>query len=141
MYRIKNTSILKEIQMSKSCAFFGNDYKWSRSDIIAQIKGQALLLIDGELVDTFYVGVKRTYKQDNQSIRTVFVIEVNDGKRYFDSSIYPDQDVMGYKCRCIVHQDNWVIENTVPIIAYNQMKGRAFEVYRKTKNKDVMVIE
>ena len=44
MYRIENTFVLKEIQMSKFCVFFGNDYKWSKSDIITQIKEQALLL-------------------------------------------------------------------------------------------------
>lgn len=51
MYRIKNTSILKEIQMSKSCAFLGNDYKWRRDDIIEKVKEQALQLIAEEGVD------------------------------------------------------------------------------------------
>ena len=64
VYRIKNTSILKEIQMSKSCAFFGNDYKWRRDDIIEKVKEQALLLIAEEGVDTFYVGSKGAYERD-----------------------------------------------------------------------------
>ena len=64
MYRIKNTSILKEIQMSKSCAFFGNDYKWRRDDIIEKVKEQALILIKEESVDTFYVGSKGAYERD-----------------------------------------------------------------------------
>lgn len=38
--------------MSKSCAFFGNDYKWSRSDIVDQVKEQALRLVAEENVDT-----------------------------------------------------------------------------------------
>lgn len=64
VYRIENTSILKEIQMSKSCAFLGNDYQWSRNDIIEKVKKQALRLIDEEDVDTFLVGVKGAYERD-----------------------------------------------------------------------------
>lgn len=156
MYRIKNTSILKEIQMSKSCAFLGNDYKWRRDDIIEKVKEQALLLIAEEGVDTFYVSSKGAYerdaynavlqiKQNNPGIRIVFVAsgmkEVNDGERYFDSFIYPDRAAIGYKRWCIVHRNNWIIENTDFIIAYNQLKGRAFDVCKRAKNKGVMVIE
>lgn len=156
MYRIENTCILKEIQMSKSCAFLGNDYKWSRSDIIEKVKGQALRLIEKEGVDTFYVGSKGAYendaynaalriKQKNPSIKIVFVAssmkEVNDGERYFDSFIYPDQAAIGYKRWCIVHRNNWIIENTDFIIAYNRFEGRAFEICKRAKNKGVMIVE
>jgi|GEM_PF-3316342 hypothetical protein len=41
VYPYENTSILKEIQMSKSCTFLGNDYQWSRSDIIEKVKKQS----------------------------------------------------------------------------------------------------
>ena len=37
--------------------------------------------------------------------------------------------------------NNWIIENTDFIIAYNQLKGRAFDVCKRAKNKGVMVIE
>lgn len=156
MYRIKNTSILKEIQMSKSCAFFGNDYKWGRDDIIEKVKEQALQLIAEEGVDTFYVGSKGAYerdaynavlqiKQNNPDIMIIFVAasmkEVNEEERYFDSFIYPDRAAVGYKRWCIVHRNNWIIENTDFIIAYNQLKGRAFDVCKRAKNKGVMVIE
>lgn len=156
MYPYENTSILKEIQMSKSCTFLGNDYQWSRSDIIEKIKKQALRLIDEEGVDTFLVGAKGAYekdaynavlqiKQDNPSIRIVFVAssmkEVNDGERYFDSFVYPDRAAIGYKRWCIVHRNNWIIENTDFIIAYNRFEGRAFEVCKRAKNKGVQVIE
>ncbi len=142
--------------MSKSCAFFGNDYKWSRSDIVDQVKEQALHLIEENNVDTFYVGSKGCFecdaynavlqiKQDNPSIQIIFVAssmkEVNDGERYFDSFIYPDKAAIGYKRWCIVHRNNWIIENTDFIIAYNQLEGRAFEVCKKAKNKGVTVIE
>lgn len=142
--------------MSKSCAFLGNDYKWSRSDIIEKVKKQALRLIDEEGVDTFLVGVKGAYerdtynavlqiKQDNPSIRIILVAssmkEVNDGERYFDSFIYPDQAAIGYKRWCIVHRNNWIIGNTDFIISYNQLEGRAFDVCRRAKNKGVQVIE
>lgn len=156
MYPYENTSILKEIPMGKSCAFLGNDYKWSRSDIIEKIKKQALRLIDEEGVDTFLVGVKGAYerdaynavlriKQDNPSIKIVFVAssmkEVNDEERYFDSFVYPDRAAIGYKRWCIVHRNNWIIENTDFIIAYNRFEGRAFEVCKRAKNKGVQVIE
>ncbi len=156
MYRVENTSILKEIQMSKSCAFFGNDYQWSRSDIVEKIKEQALRLIEEEGVDTFYVGSKGAYerdayntvlliKQENPSIKIVFVAssmkEVNDGERYFDSFIYPDRAAIGYKRWCIVHRNNWIIENTDFIIAYNRFEGRAFEVCKRARNKGVQIIE
>lgn len=156
MYRIKNTSILKEIQMSKFCAFFGNDYKWRRDDIIEKVKEQALILIKEESVDTFYVGSKGAYerdaynavlqiKQNNPDIIIIFVAasmkEVNEEERYFDSFIYPDSAAIGYKRWCIVHRNNWIIENTDFIIAYNQLKGRAFDVCKRAKNKGVMVIE
>lgn len=156
MYRIKNTSILKEIQMSKSCAFFGNDYKWRRDDIIEKVKEQALILIKEESIDTFYVGSKGAYerdaynavlqiKQNNPDIIIIFVAasmkEVNEEERYFDSFIYPDSAAIGYKRWCIVHRNNWIIENTDFIIAYNQLKGRAFDVCKRAKNKGVMVIE
>ena len=156
MYPYENTSILKEIQMSKSCTFLGNDYQWSRSDIIEKIKKQALRLIDEEGVDTFLVGVKGAYerdaynavlqiKQDNPSIRIILVAssmkEVNDGERYFDSFVYPDRAAIGYKRWCIVHRNNWIIENTDFIIAYNRFEGRAFDVCKRAKNKGVQVIE
>ena len=142
--------------MSKSCAFFGNDYKWRRDDIIEKVKEQALQLIAEEEVDTFYVGSKGAYerdaynavlqiKQNNPGIRIVFVAssmkEVNEGSRYFDSFIYPDRAAIGYKRWCIVHRNNWIIENTDFIIAYNRFEGRAFEVCKRAKNKGVKVIE
>lgn len=67
--------------------------------------------------------------------------EVNDGERYFDSFIYPDQAAIGYKRWCIVHRNNWIIENTDFIIAYNRFEGRAFEVCKRAKNKGVQIIE
>lgn len=156
MYRVENISILKEIQMSKSCTFFGNDYQWSRSDIVEKIKEQALRLIEEEGVDTFYVGSKGAYerdayntvlliKQENPSIKIVFVAssmkEVNEGERYFDSFIYPDRAAIGYKRWCIVHRNNWIIENTDFIIAYNRFEGRAFEVCKRARNKGIQIIE
>lgn len=156
VYRIENTSILKEIQMSKSCAFFGNDYRWSRNDIIEQIKEQVLYLINKEGIDTFYVGSKGGYerdaynavlqiKKDNPSIQIIFVAssmkEVNDGERYLDNFIYPDRAAIGYKRWCIAYRNNWIVENTDFIISYNQYEGRAFEVCKRAKNKGVTVIE
>lgn len=119
--------------MGKSCAFLGNDYKWSRSDIIEKIKKQALRLIDEEGVDTFLVGVKGAYERDaynavldireeKQNIRIVLVVssmrEANEGTRLCNDVVLPDRAAIGYKRWCIVHRNNWIIENTDFIIAY-----------------------
>lgn len=156
MYRVENTSILKEIQMSKSCAFFGNDYRWSRSDIVDQVKKQALRLIEEEEVDTFYVGCIGAYESDayravlsiweeNPSIRIILVVsnmgEANEGSRYCNEVVLPDKAAIGYKRWCIVQRNNWIIENADFIIAYNRYEGRAFEVCKRAKNKGVNVIE
>lgn len=156
MYPYENTSILKEIQMGKSCAFFGNDYKWSRSDIIEKVKKQAFRLIDEEDVDTFLVGVKGAYENDaynavldvreeRPNIRIVLVVssmrEANEGTRLCNDVVLPDKAAIGYKRWCIVHRNNWIIENTDFIIAYNRFEGRAFEVCKRAKNKGVQVIE
>ncbi len=142
--------------MSKSCAFFGNDYKWSRSDIVDQVKEQALRLVAEENVDTFYVGCIGAYENDaynavlgvwkeNPTVRIILVVsnmrEANDGTRYCDEIVLPDKAAIGYKRWCIVHRNNWIIENTDFIIAYNQLEGRAFEVCKRAKNKGVTVIE
>lgn len=161
MYPLKNTCILKEFQMSKTCAFFGNDYQWTknssdRNALIEKVKEQILKLIDEEDVDTFFVGVKGAYENDaydtvldvrkeRPNIQILLVVsnarEVNEGTRFCNDIIFPDKAEMGYKRWCIVHRNNWIIENTDFIIAYNRFGGRAFEVCKRAKNKGVQVIE
>ena len=50
--------------MSKTCAFFGNDYIGSKPEIIEKIKEQVLLLIKNNDVNTFWVGQKGAYEND-----------------------------------------------------------------------------
>lgn len=142
--------------MTKTCAFFGNDYQWSRSDIRKKVKEQILKLIDEEDVDTFIVGVKGAYENDaydavldvrkeRPNIQIVLVVssirEANEGTRPCNDVVLPDKAAIGYKRWCIVHRNNWIIENTDFIIAYNRFEGRAFEVCKKAKNRGVQVIE
>ena len=127
--------------MSKTCAFFGNDYIWSKPEIIEQIKEQVLLLIKNNDVKTFLVGQKGAYendaynsvlqiKQQYNNIKIVLVVasmqEVNREGRPFDDFIF---------------RNNWIIENSDFIIAYNQYEGRAYDICKKAKNKGVTVIE
>ena len=131
--------------MSKTCAFFGNDYIWSKPEIIEQIKEQVLLLIKNNDVKTFLVGQKGAYENEYNNIKIVLVVasmqEVNREGRPFDDFIFPDEINFHNKRWCIVYRNNWIIENSDFIIAFNQYEGRAFDICKKAKNKGVMVIE
>ena len=142
--------------MSKTCAFFGNDYIWSKPEIIEQIKEQVLLLIKNNDVKTFLVGQKGAYendaynsvlqiKQQYNNIKILLVVasmlEVNREGRPFDDFIFPDEINFHNKRWCIVYRNNWIIENSDFIIAYNQYEGRAYDICKKAKNKGVTVIE
>lgn len=142
--------------MTKSCAFFGNDYQWSRSTVVAQLKEVIVRLIEERGVDTFYVGQKWAYEndaynavlqiqKDKPDIKIILVVsnmrEVNEGCRKYDDFVLPDKSAVGCKRWCIVHRNNWIVENTDFIVAYNQYQGRAFEVCKRAKNKGVTVIE
>ncbi|MBO6289262.1 MAG: hypothetical protein J6N45_02935 [Alphaproteobacteria bacterium] len=48
---------------------------------------------------------------------------------------------MGYKRWCIVHRNRYIIQNTDFIIAYNEYKGRAYELCKQAKNKGLTIIE
>lgn len=113
-------------------------------------KKQALRLIDEEGVDTFLVGVKGAYerdaynavlqiKQDNPNIRIILVAssmkEVNDGERYFDSFIYPDQAAIGYKRWCIVHRNNWIIGNTYSSLLITNLRAEHLKYAKEQKTK------
>ncbi len=152
---------MKEFQMSKTCAFLGNDYQWTknssdRNALIEKVKEQIFKLIDEEDVDTFLVGAKGAYENDaydavlkvrkeRPNIRIVLVVssmrEANEGTRPCNDIVLPDKAAIGYKRWCIVHRNNWMIENTDFIIAYNRFEGRAFEVCKRAKNKGVKVVE
>ena len=136
--------------MSKTCAFFGNDYIGSKPEIIEKIKEQVLLLIKNNDVNTFWVGQKGAYendaynsvlqiKQKHNNIKIVLIVasmqEVNREGRPFDDFIFPDEINFHNKRWCIVYRNNWIIENSDFIIAYSQYEGRAFKYVKRQKIK------
>lgn len=116
-------------------------------------------------LDTFFVGEKGGYEKfaydvvlqiqkDYPSITVILVVSSTrelsvfdkDGYnviqgRGFDSFIFPPKAQNCYRRWSIVYRNNWIIENTDFIIAYNRYQGRAFEVCKRAKNKGVTVIE
>ena len=133
----------------------------------AQIREQAVNLIENEDVDTFLVGEKGGYEIDAYdvvlalqkeypNIRIIFVISnITDlhemggvydkncvqERRGFDDFIYPPKCELGYKRLCIVYRNRYIIENTNFIIAYNKREGKAYEFCHSAKAKGVKVIE
>ena len=163
------------ISLGKTCAFLGNDYDkipgmkcehCTPPGLKAQIREQAVNLIENEDVDTFLVGEKGGYEIDAYDvildlqkeyphIRIYLVISqmtdlhemgVRDGaqvieRRGFDDFILPPKCELGYKKLCIVYRNRYIIENTDFIIAYNKYEGRAYEFCQSAIAKGVKVIE
>ncbi len=157
--------------MGKVCSFLGNDYKFTATEtkrkiIKEKLKEQIINLIKNENVDTFLVGEKGYYEKDSydtvlevkelypqinvvlviSSIRDLQDVGEDDSnhihkKRYCDDFIFPDKAAVGYKRWCIVHRNNYIIENTDFIIGYNKYEGRAYQFIKKAKNKGVQIIE
>lgn len=162
------------ISLGKTCAFLGNDYDKilgmkcghrTPPGLKAQIREQAVNLIENEDVDTFLVGEKGGYEIDAYDvvlelqkeyphIRIIFVISnITDlhemggdpsyvaRRRGFDDFIYPPKCELGYKRLGIVYRNRYIIENTDFIIAYNKREGKAYEFCKSAKGKGVKVIE
>jgi uncharacterized phage-like protein YoqJ len=160
--------------VGKTCAFLGNDYDKilgmkcghrTPPGLKAQIREQAVNLIENEDVDTFLVGEKGGYEIDAYDvvldlqkeyphIRIIFVISnITDlhemggnasyvaQRRGFDDFIYPPKCELGYKRLGIVYRNRYIIENTDFIIAYNKREGKAYEFCKSAKGKGVKVIE
>ena len=109
------------------------------------------------MVDTFFVGSKGGYELDAYrtvvklkqeefpNIRIVFVIantpELQRIKLPFDDFVYPPKAETENKRWCIVHRNNWIVDNTDFVIAYNHYHGRAFKFCESADRKGVKVIE
>ena len=143
--------------MAKKCAFLGNDYSISPDGISEKIAAEIRTLIKTEGVDTFFVGSKGGYELDAYrtvvklkqeefpNIRIVFVIantpELQRIKLPFDDFVYPPKAETENKRWCIVHRNNWIVDNTDFVIAYNRYHGRAFKFCESADRKGVKVIE
>jgi len=143
--------------MGKVCAFFGNDYGHSTPlGLKEKIKREIIRLIQEESVDTFLVGIKGGYEKDayrivlslKEQFPDISVVFVASTVQEMNNNVFPCNDVMlpcgcqvTYKRWCIVERNNWIIEYTDFIIAYNFMQGRAFKFCRKAARKGVKVIE
>lgn len=160
--------------VGKTCAFLGNDYDKilgmkcghrTPPGLKAQIREQAVNLIENEDVDTFLVGEKGGFEIDAYDvvlelqkeyphIRIIFVISnITDlhemggdssyvaQRRGFDDFIYPPKCELGYKRLGIVYRNRYIIENTDFIIAYNKREGKAYEFCKSAKSKGVKVVE
>ena len=144
--------------MAKVCAFLGNDYKHFRPmHIRERISEQMRKLYNEENVRTFLVGNKGAYEIDAYltvlNMRTteladidIFFIpatvqEMNKNELPFDSVMLPPACQVTYKRWCIVRRNEWIIESTDFIIAYNFLKGRAFKFCQKAERKGVTVID
>ena len=152
--------------LGKTCTFLGNDYDFicgrkriRRSDLELRekIEEKIINLIEKENVTNFLVGEIGGFEKDAYdtmlkikkifpNIKIIFVIsrtnELNTKEeRYFDDFIFPDKCAIGYKRLSIVYRNQYIIENTDFIIAYNKYKSRAYEFCEKAKNRGVKVIE
>ena len=143
--------------MAKKCAFLGNDYSISPDGTSEKITAEIRTLIKTEGVDTFFVGSKGGYELDAYktvvklkqeefpNIQIVFVIantpELQRIKLPFDDFVYPPKAEAENKRWCIVHRNNWIVDNTDFVIAYNRYHGRAFKFCESADRKGVKVIE
>ena len=131
-----------------------------------RVRDAVVNLIKNEDVDTFFVGEIGGYERDCYDVVLdvqkdypqiyIYLIvskmsEINEVytnaisrvivRRYFDDFIFPPKCEYGYKKLCIVYRNQYIVENTDFIIAYNKHKGRAYEFCKKAKNKGVHVLE
>lgn len=133
--------------------------------LVENVKQEIIRLIQNEDVDTFLVGeiggfeedaydavlaVKKAYPQ----IKIILVIskisELHDidrddseyvnQRKPLDDFILPDKCSTGCKRLSIVYRNNFIIENTDFIIAYNKYHGRAYEFCKQAQNKGITVI-
>jgi len=142
--------------MSKICSFFGNSTIWNKTEIADKLKSVILSLITERQVDVFYVGTKGEFellahqtlaqiKQCYPHIKIWLIIDymedLHNCRYAFDEFFYPPLSELGYKRWSISNRNEWIIENTDYIIAYNQYEGRAYKFCQKAIKKGKTVIE
>ncbi|MBR4330041.1 MAG: hypothetical protein IKP71_09320 [Candidatus Riflebacteria bacterium] len=59
----------------------------------------------------------------------------------FDDIYYPPQAEFGYRGWSIAKRNDWIIDQTDYVIAYNEYQGRAYNYCKKAKRKGKIIIE
>lgn len=131
-----------------------------------KIKEQIINLIENEDVTTFFVGEIGGFEIDaydsvievKQMYPHISIIQVIskitelhrtgrdfcgivEYRRPCDDFIYPDKCAIGYKRLSIVYRNQFIIQHTNFIIAYNEYKGRAYNFCKQAQNKGITIIE
>lgn len=135
-------------------------------ELVEKVKQQIINLIQNEGVNQFLVGEIGGFEQDSYDavlsvkeiypdIKIILVIskiselheinikrsEFTNFQKYCDDFIFPDRCADGYKKMSIIYRNNFIIENTDFIIAYNKYFGRAYKFCKQAQNNGVKVIE
>lgn len=142
--------------MSKTCAFFGNaDIIGDVREVAEKIRQTAIDLITNKQVDTFLVGIKGKFetlshrimeqiKCDYPQIKIMLVIayerDLEKVAYKFDDIYYPPLAELGYRGWSIAKRNDWIIEQTDYVIAYNEYQGRAYNYCKKAKRKGKTII-
>lgn len=58
----------------------------------------------------------------------------------FDDFYYPPLAELGYKAWSIAKRNEWIIEQTDYVVAYNEYRGRAYNYCKKAKRKGKIII-
>ena len=146
----------KRWMMGKTCAFLGNaDIIGDVRELADKIRQTATDLITNKQVDTFLVGIKGKFETlshkmmeqiqcDYPNIKIMLVIayerDLEKVAYKFDDIYYPPQAEFGYRGWSIAKRNDWIIDQTDYVIAYNEYQGRAYNYCKKAKRKGKIII-
>ena len=142
--------------MTKTCCFLGNaDILGDVRELADKIRQAAVDLITNKQVDTFLVGNKGHYETlchkmmeqvrcDYPHIKIMLVIayerDLHKVAYKFDDFYYPPLAEVGYRGWSIAKRNDWIIDQTDYVIAYNEYQGRAYKYCQKAKRKGKIII-
>ena len=143
--------------MSKTCAFLGNaDIIGDVRELADKIRSAVVDLITNKQVDTFLVGIKGEFETlshkileqircDYPDIKIMLVVayerDLHKCAYHFDDFYYPPLAELGYRGWSIAKRNEWIIDETDYVIAYNRYQGRAYKYCQKAIRKGKIVIE
>ena len=149
-------SCQKKGKMIKTACFLGNaDILGDVRGVADKIKQAAVDLITNKQVDTFLVGIKGKFetlshrimeqiKCDYPQIKIMLVIayerDLEKVAYKFDDIYYPPLAELGYRGWSIAKRNEWIIDQTDYVIAYNEYQGRAYNYCKKAKRKGKIII-
>ena len=126
--------------MSETCCFLGNSNIWDTREVVKKLKQAIVDLITNKQVDTFLVGIKGEFETLSHKILEQIGYDYPDTKiilvvayerdlhkcvHHFDEFYYPPLAEIGYRGWSIAKRNEWIIDNTDYVIAYNKYQGRA----------------